>query len=202
MGLVRSLALDNPTILDFGCGTGWLTERLAQFGPTTGIDLADDVIAAAQSRTPHIKFLAGDFFHTPVPSASYDIVISQEVIAHIPAQEAYLDRAAEVLKSRGYLIITTPNRFVMARSNLPPQPPEHIELWLRMATLKRLLRQRFRILHTLTIAPLGNRGVLRLINSYKINTALGLLVSRQDLEKLKERAGLGSTLIALAQKKS
>src|SRR5262247_502915 len=60
--IVSSLALDKPKILDFGCGTGWLTERLAHFGPTTGVDLADAVIAVARARAPHITFLAGDLF--------------------------------------------------------------------------------------------------------------------------------------------
>jgi 2-polyprenyl-3-methyl-5-hydroxy-6-metoxy-1,4-benzoquinol methylase len=200
--LVRWLAIEHPKIIDFGCGTGWLTERLAQFGPATGVDLAENVIAAAQSRAPQIRFLAGDLLHLPLPSAYYDLVVSQEVIAHIPDQLAYLDRAADLLKPRGYLIITTPNKFVMDRSNWPPQPPEHIEHWLTMRNLKRLLHRRFRILHTSTIVPLGNRGILRLINSYKINAALGLFISKKNLEKLKEWAGLGYTLIALAQKRS
>ena len=193
---------DKPKILDLGCGTGWLTGRLAEYGSTTGLDLAEGAIAAAQSWAPHIKFLAGDLFQIPLPTGHYDVVVSQEVIAHIPDQAAYLDRAAEALKPNGYLILTTPNKFVMDRSEWPPQPPEHIELWLSMTDLKRLLRRRFRILHASTIVPYGNRGILRLINSYKVNTALGRLISQQYLERLKERAGLGFTLIALARKKS
>ena len=57
IALVRSLGVDKPEILDFGCGTGWLSERLAEFGRVSGVDLAADVIAAAQSRAPHIRFL-------------------------------------------------------------------------------------------------------------------------------------------------
>ena len=199
--LVRSLAMEHPKILDFGCGTGWLTERLAELGETTGIDLADRVIEAAQSRAPHLTFIAGDIFQLPLQSAHYDIVVSQEVIAHIPDQAAYLDRAAELLKSRGYLIITTPNKFVMDRSDWPAQPPAHIEQWLTMAHLKRLLDRQFKILRTTTIVPLGNHGILRFINSSKINAALGSLVSPQTLERFKEWAGYGYTLVALAQKR-
>jgi 2-polyprenyl-3-methyl-5-hydroxy-6-metoxy-1,4-benzoquinol methylase len=200
--LVRSLTIEHPKILDFGCGTGWLTERLAEFGATTGIDLAESVIEAAQSRAPHIKFIAGDIFQLPLPSAYYDIVVSQEVIAHIPDQAAYVDRAAEVLKSRGYLIITTPNKFVMDRSDWPPQPPAHIEHWLTMAGLKRLLYKHFNILRTTTIVPLGNRGILRFINSYKINAAMRMLVSQDDLDRFKGWIGCGYNLVALAQKRS
>ncbi len=200
--LVRSLAIEHPKILDFGCGTGWLTERLAEFGETAGIDLADGVIECAQSRAPHIKFIAGDIFQMPLPRTYYDVVVSQEVIAHIPDQVAYLDRAAEVLKSRGYLIITTPNKFVMDRSNWPAQPPEHIEHWLKMTNLKRLLHKHFRIRRTTTIVPLGHHGILRFINSYKINAALESLISQQTVERFKGWAGCGYTLVALAQKRS
>jgi len=199
--LVRSLAIEHPKILDFGCGTGWLTEKLAEFGETTGIDLAARVIEAAQSRAPHIKFIAGDIFQTPLSRAYYDVVVSQEVIAHIPDQVAYLDRAAEVLKSRGYLIITTPNKFVMDRSDWQDQPPEHIEHWLTMGSLKGLLRRRFHILRTSTIVPLGNRGILRFINSCKINAAMRLLVSYDDLERFKGWIGCGYNLVVLAQKR-
>ncbi len=199
--LVRSLAIEHPKILDFGCGTGWLTERLAEFGETTGIDLAERVIEAAQSRAPHIKFIAGDIFQSPLPCAYYDVVVSQEVIAHIPDQAAYLDRAADVLKSNGYLIITTPNKFVMDRSDWPAQPPAHIEHWLTMAHLKRLLNRHFKVLRTTTILPLGHHGILRFINSSKINAALGSLVSQQTLERCKEWAGYGYTLVVLAQKR-
>ena len=167
--IVRSLNVKQGTILDFGCGTGWLTERLAEFGEVTGVDLAERVIAAAQSRAPHIKFIAGDLFQIPLPRADYDIVVSQEVIAHVPDQAAYIDRAADLLKTGGYLIITTPNKFVMDRGDWPPQPPSHIELWFTMARLKRCLRRRFRIIRTTTITPLGNRGILRLVNSHKLN---------------------------------
>jgi 2-polyprenyl-3-methyl-5-hydroxy-6-metoxy-1,4-benzoquinol methylase len=202
LDVVRSLAIEHPKILDFGCGTGWLTERLAEFGEATGIDLAENVIAAAQSRAPHIRFIAGDIFQMRLPSAYYDIVVSQEVIAHVPDQTAYIERAADLLKSRGYLILTTPNKFVMDRSDWPPQPPEHIERWLAMADLKRLLCRRFRIIHACSIVPLGNHGILRLINSQKLNTMLGLLMSQRRLERFKEWAGWGYTLVALAQKRS
>ena len=200
--VVRSLALKQPNILDFGCGTGWLTERLAEFGQATGIDLAERVIADAQARAPHIRFVAGDLYQIQLPTTYYDIVVSQEVIAHIPDQAGYLDRAAEVLKSRSYLIITTPNKFVMDRSDWPAQPPEHIEHWLTMAHLKRLLHKHFKILRTTTVVPLGNRGILRFMNSYKINAAMRLLVSQDDLDRFKGWIGCGYNLVALTQKRS
>jgi len=199
----RSLNLENPRILDFGCGTGWLSEMLSKYGHVTGVDLAESAIATAKSRVPQGTFFAGDIFKISLPSDHFDVVVSQEVIAHVPDQVAYLDRAADVLKPGGHLIITTPNKFVIERSDVfPPQPPEHLEKWLTIRGLKNLLSSRFNVLRTTSIVPMGNRGILRLTNSTKVNSMLGLLVSSRQIEKLKERFGLGYTLILLAQKKA
>lgn len=198
---LQSLNLDRPTILDFGCGTGWLSEMLAKFGPTTGIDLAESVVATARARSPNVTFLAGDILRMSLPENHFDVVVSQEVIAHVPDQVAYLYRVVHVLKPGGYLIITTANKFIIDRGDFPPQPPEHIERWLTMPRLKRILRPHFRVLRSISILPMGHRGILRFANSYKVNAVLGLLISRQHLEALKERLGLGYTLIVLAQKR-
>ena len=198
---LQSLNLDRPTILDFGCGTGWLSEMLAKFGPTTGVDLAESVIATARDRCSNVTFFAGDIFKMSLPATHFDVVVSQEVVAHVPDQVAYIDRAAHVLKPEGYLIITTPNKFIMDHADFPPQAPEHIERWLTMSRLKGLLRRHFHVIRSMSILPMGQRGILRLVNSYKVNAVLGLLISRQHLEALKERLGLGYTLIVLAQKR-
>jgi trans-aconitate methyltransferase len=71
---LRSLALDHPTILDLGCGPGWYTEKLAQFGPTVGIDLSEEAISMAKARFPHVTFRAGNLYETPLPAAHYTLM--------------------------------------------------------------------------------------------------------------------------------
>jgi 2-polyprenyl-3-methyl-5-hydroxy-6-metoxy-1,4-benzoquinol methylase len=199
---LRSLPLERPTILDMGCGMGWFANVLADFGPTTGIDLSDDAIAQAKSKFPHVTFMAGNVFEMELPERHFDVVVSQEVIAHVPDQKGYLERAARVLKPGGYLIVTTPNRFVHFRNDWPPTPPGHIEQWLSRGALKRLLRPHFRLLRTTTVVPMGRGGILRLVNSPKLTWALGLLFSPERIEAFKEWAGFGWTQIVLAQKRS
>ncbi len=200
LALLRSLGLRRPKILDLGCGTGWFTEKLAGLGEVIGIDLSDEALSIARERVPRVTFLAGSMFEMPLPAGHFDAIVSQHVIAHVKNQEAFVDRVADLLKPNGHLIVTTANKFVMERLDWDPQPREHIEQWLTMRGLKRLLQRRFRVLRATTSSPLGERGVLRIINSYKLNAVLGLVVPRRYLEALKERAGLGYTLIVLAQR--
>lgn len=201
LGYLRSVRLERPTILDMGCGTGWFANKLSQFGPTTGIDLCDEAIAQAKANYPHATFICGNVFEIALPESHFDVVVSQEVLAHVPDQADYLERAARVLKPGGYLIVSTPNRFVHERNYWAPIPPGHIEQWLSRRALKRLLRPHFRMLRMTTAVPMGHGGILRLVNSYKLNWVLELFFSPKRIEAFKEWAGFGWTRIVLAQKR-
>jgi 2-polyprenyl-3-methyl-5-hydroxy-6-metoxy-1,4-benzoquinol methylase len=202
LAYLRSLRLERPTILDLGCGTGWFTNQLAELGPATGIDLSVEAIAQAKSQFPQVTFEAANLFEMALPERHFDVVVSQEVLAHVADQGGYLERAAGMLKPGGYLIVTTPNRFVHDRCEWPAQPPGHIEQWLSRRALRRLLFAHFHVLRTTTAVPLGHRGILRLVNSAKLNGALGTLLSTERVEAFKEWAGFGWTQIVLAQKTS
>jgi hypothetical protein len=127
------------------------------------------------------------------------------VISHVEDQPKYVNRAADVLKKNGYFIVTTGNKFVMDRlGNVGwnKYPPEHIEKELTGGQLKKLLSPRFRVLKTSTIIPHGQLGILRMINSRKLNRAIAAVVSQERLDNWKERAGFGWQMIFLAQKRS
>lgn len=201
--LLRALRLPTPRILDLGCGTGWFTERLSSLGPATGIDLSEAAISQARSRYPRRQFLAGNLFEMSLPQAYFDVVVSQEVIAHVTDQTGYLQRVARTLKAGGYLVLTTANKFVMDRlgpNEFPPQGAAHVEQYLTMRQLERLISPRFRVLRKRVILPMGQRGILRVVNSYKLNRLLQLALSPASVAALKERAGVGYTLIVLGRK--
>jgi 2-polyprenyl-3-methyl-5-hydroxy-6-metoxy-1,4-benzoquinol methylase len=202
LAYLRSLRLERPNILDMGCGMGWFADKLSQFGPTTGIDLCEEAIAKAKSNFSHVTFQAGNVYGMDLPEQYFNVVVSQEVIAHVPDQNGYLERAARVLKPGGYLIVTTPNLFVHNRNNWTPIPPGHIEQWLTRRGLKRLLRPHFQVLRTTTAVPMGRGGILRFVHSTKLNWTLERLFSPGQIEAFKEWAGFGWTQIVLAQKRS
>jgi 2-polyprenyl-3-methyl-5-hydroxy-6-metoxy-1,4-benzoquinol methylase len=203
--LIRNLSLDRPRILDLGCGHGWFTERLADLGEAQGIDLSPEGISAAQTRRPDIRYTAGNIYEADLPKNYFDVVVSQEVIAHVEDQPRYVELACDVLKPGGFLIITTGNKFVMDRLgevgwNI--QPPEHIARQLSRPQLRKMLRPFCRVLKTKTIIPHGYLGILRFVNSYKLNAFLSFFIPRQKLDFLREKAGFGWQMIFLAQKKA
>lgn len=74
-------------ILDFGCGTGWLTSILNNLGPATSIDLSDKAIVTAKKKYPWIMFICDALFKHPFKKESFDIIVSQEVIEHVKDQK-------------------------------------------------------------------------------------------------------------------
>ena len=198
--ILRTLQPVRPKVLDLGCGTGWLTARLSQLGEAMGIDLSETAIAVAKSMFPGPTYIAGNLYELSLPAKHFDVVVCQEVIAHVEDQQKLLEQISTVLTPGGYLIITTANRLVMERWNYGPDPREHIKKWLNQKEFKRILQPRFRVLRTTSIIPLGDLGILRFTNSHKVNTALGWFIGPSNVESLKEWAGLGYTLIALTQR--
>jgi SAM-dependent methyltransferase len=203
LAMLRTLSLDNPTILDFGCGTGWFTERLSRVGRAVGIDLSPAAIAIAQAAYRNVEFIAGNLYEHPFLGGYFDVIVSQEVVPHVEDPDGYLELIARSLKPNGYLVITAANRLVVDRwSDRGPDPHAHIKFYPTPWEFKRMVQRKFRVLRTTSIMPIGDRGFLRLVNSSKVNAVLGAIVSPRFLESLKERAGLGYTLIALAQKRA
>ena len=204
---LRMLSAGQPDqgldILEVGCGSGWMCERLAVFGRVTGTDLADEVIDRARVRAPHIRFYAGDFLSLDLPAGSADVVVALEVLSHVPNQEAFLAKVSRLLRPGGYLMLATQNRFVLERmTGVTERAPGQIRHWVNARELKDLLRAAFDLLDLTSALPVGNVGVLRLINSPRLNSILSKFVAQGRIDALKERLHLGHTLMALARRRT
>ncbi len=203
MSRVASVRLNQPKIIDLGCGPGYYTRALAAFGPTTGLDLSEQAIAKARSKYPEIEFIAANLLDHPLPRAHYDIVVSQEAFDHVEDQDRFVDTAYDILVPGGYLILSCTNRFVTDRlkeGQVEDLSTDHVKKFLTMGEFKRILGRRFEVQHATSIIMHGTRGILRLVNSYKLNQILALVCTRKGLEALKGRFGLGYQLIGVARK--
>lgn len=199
---LTSVDVTDMKVLEVGCGTGWLCPRLAAFGNVTATDLSPTQIETARTLFPQVRFLAGDFMTLELDPEQFDVVVTLEVLAHVADQQAFVERIARLLKPNGLLMLATQNRPVLERYNrIEPPGPGQIRRWVDARELTALLSRSFRILELKSVTPRANRGVMRLLNSRKINYPVRALFDDR-FERLKERLGLGWTLVALARKVS
>jgi SAM-dependent methyltransferase len=111
-------------VLDAGSGTGYGSALLRAAGATqvTGIDVAEDVVAAAGAAAPDgVRFEVGDVRNLAYPDDSFDVVTCFEVIEHIAEQADALAEIARVLAPGGILLVSSPNRDVYTPGN-----PHHV----------------------------------------------------------------------------
>ncbi len=105
-------------ILDVGCGPGdgtILLERGCRaVGRVVGLDLGWEGVALGQEMArlneARTHFLQGEAGALPFPAESFDVVVSLELIEHLPHWRAFLVEANRVLRQGGRLILSTPPR--------------------------------------------------------------------------------------------
>jgi SAM-dependent methyltransferase len=129
-------------VLDAGCGVGYGAAFLAEGAAhVTGVDIDAESIAYAQERyaAPNVEFRTGDLRELALEAASFDAVVSFEVVEHLREQEAFVDELARVLRPDGVLVLSTPNA---AETNDAPDNPFHLRE-LSREDFEALLRERF-----------------------------------------------------------
>ena len=198
---VGALNLRDAKILEAGCGTGWLSAKLSEFGKVTAVDIGAQIIEIAQAKYPHIDFRSGDVESLDLPENYFDVVVSSQVLAHVADQPTFVYRLAQLLKPGGYLMIDVQNKYVFDRTaNIDP-PDGWIRKWVTMKELKELLRKDYSIVHATTVEPEGHLGFLRVVNSVRLNKFFGRLLGPERLKRMKERAGFGQSLMVVAVKR-
>jgi SAM-dependent methyltransferase len=191
-------------ILEVGCGTGWMSDRLSAFGRVTGIDLANEVVERARARYSRVTFIVGDFLTANLPTGGFDVVVSLETMAHVEDQAAFLDRVVALLRPGGTLMLATQNRPVMERNlaNLPSYG--WYRRWVDHIELGELVAARFDIAELRSITPKFFTGPLHVLNSEKLSGWAGRLRLSRVLRRIKryeEDRFLGWTLMCRATKR-
>lgn len=96
-------------VLENGCGVGMYLSRLAQYSSQT-IGLEFDLARALEARriAPQVVNAAGELL--PLPSASFDFILSHEVLEHVQDDRACVEEMARILRPGGRMAIFVPNR--------------------------------------------------------------------------------------------
>lgn len=98
--------IQNPKILDVGCGTGANIQMLAQYGEAEGVDVSDDALEFCRQKGLNAqKGLAETL---PYADETFDITTALDVVEHLEDDIAGLKEMFRVTKRGGYSLIFVP----------------------------------------------------------------------------------------------
>lgn len=110
---------ENARVLDVGCGTGRLLERLADTYPTlwgTGFDLSPEMIRQARQskrdrHRPRLIFLEGNAEEMPFAQWQFDAAFNTISFLHYPHPDRVLSEVQRVLRPGGKFYLVDFTRF-------------------------------------------------------------------------------------------
>lgn len=109
----RTIPYLKPTdrLLEFACGTGLTTLRLAPHAASVrGIDISPKMAAIALEKAtglPNVEITNTDLFDPALEPGSFDVVTAFNVLCYIPDLPAALARIRELLKPEGFFLSAT-----------------------------------------------------------------------------------------------
>jgi ubiquinone/menaquinone biosynthesis C-methylase UbiE len=114
---------DVKKVLEAGCGIGVLASYLAgkYKWEVTGIDLDSEQIERAKkdyTENEHLRFLEADTTELPFEDNEFDMVLSFDVLHHIPCWDKAVEEISRVLKQKGFYILedlSTSNSKILKR---------------------------------------------------------------------------------------
>ncbi len=122
LDLVEAADIAGRRVLDVGCGFGWFELHALKraVGRIVGTEISEtDLIGARAGVTDsRASFMVAGATDLPFPDASFETVVSWEVIEHIPrrAEPQMFSEVSRVLKPGGVFYLSTP--FASWRSRL------------------------------------------------------------------------------------
>lgn len=106
--LLRCIPSHARRALDVGCGDGLLARAIAGQGlDVVGIDVSAGMIALARARTPHdlrIEYRVGDVMTAPLSAGAFDLVVTVNMVHHLPLA-SIVPRLAAATVPGGTLLI-------------------------------------------------------------------------------------------------
>jgi SAM-dependent methyltransferase len=126
---------EHARILDAGCGTGEITERLAAMFANAhllGVDLIDAHLERARTRCARfgerIRFEHRNIFELGLPDASFDLVVCRHVLQAVPHPERVVAELARVARPGGWLHLIAEDYLMI---NFEPRRLDPDDFWSR-----------------------------------------------------------------------
>jgi ubiquinone/menaquinone biosynthesis C-methylase UbiE len=123
--LFASQFVKGRSVLDIASGTGIGSHCLLKAGAANclGLDIDLAALRYASSQYAGCHFAGCDAMNLCLADESVDLVVSFETIEHVLSPETFLSECRRVLRKKGLLICSTPNRSVF---QWYPKNPFHV----------------------------------------------------------------------------
>lgn len=104
---VDATALEQPSVLEIGCGSGYYGEVLAHLASGDvdyiGVDYSLPLLRSGRAHDRQLKLVAGDATRLPFADGSFDIALSAAVLMHVAEWRSALAESFRV--SRGFVVL-------------------------------------------------------------------------------------------------
>ena len=122
---VRRYVTPQSRLLEAGCGTGLILQRLRpSVGQAVGVDLSSGMLQKARDKD--LDVVQGSLTALPFADASFDVVCSFKVLAHVEAIEVALRELGRVLRPGGRLLAEFYNPYSLRYLIKKLKPPTAI----------------------------------------------------------------------------
>lgn len=97
-------------VLDVGCGTGALLQKMASACPINGygIDMEEAMLEEAKKKCPEMQLQLSKCESTPFESQTFDVITACMAFHHFSDKKGFAQEAARILKPGGRLYIADP----------------------------------------------------------------------------------------------
>jgi len=102
----QDASVQKRKILDLGCGTGFWTKYLFDYGDVTALDSANEALSiCGEQQLKHL--IQGDAERLPIADNSYDLVTALGLMEHVDSDRNFIKEVRRVLKPDGHALILT-----------------------------------------------------------------------------------------------
>lgn len=113
-------------VLEAGCGEGYGADLIADVARRViGLDYDESTVAHVKARYPRVEMRHGNLAALPLADSDVDVVVNFQVIEHLWDQGQFVAECHRVLRPRGELLMSTPNRITFSPGRDTPINPFH-----------------------------------------------------------------------------
>jgi len=169
------------TVVDVGCGTGFLTAQAAKAvgrkGKVIGIDLSKEMLKVANENMAKtgnkgkVEFKVGDAENIPLEDEIADAVMGNMILHHCPEPKAAVREMARILKTNRQLVLSD-----LEKHGEEWLKTEMADIWLGFRSLE--LEKWFREGHLKAIEVSSARSKCCGVSLAGRKAAIGILIAR------------------------